>query len=323
MKKRNPRHGSMQFWPRVRSKRTTARIRSFTNGIDGMLGFAGYKVGMTHLMIVDNRGTTKTKGSEIFCPATIIECPPLKVLSVRFYKKNIYGMQADSQILADNLKGDIAKAIKLPKKSTGKKVDVKGFDDLTLVVYTQPKLTGIGKKKPEIFEIGIGGSKEEKIKYAQEKLGKEITVSDIFKEGEQIDIHTITKGKGFSGAVKRFGITLRSHKSEKSVRNPGSLGGWKSQGHVMYRIAHAGQHGCHQRTEYNKQIVKIGDDPKSIMQRGGFVRYGVVKNPYIIVRGSIPGSRKRLIKFTHGIRTNKLIPKEAPTIKYVSQESKQ
>lgn len=315
MKKQNPRHGSMQFWPRVKAKKSHARVSSWSGDNQSLLGFAGYKVGMTHLMLIDNRATTKTKGKEIFCPATIIECPPLKAASIRFYQNS----KALSQITAQKLDKEISSRIKIPKKN-----DFDGeYDHIRLVVYTQPKLTTIGKKKPEIFEVAIGGSKEEQLKYAKEKLGKDIHIEEIFKEGEQLDLHGVTTGRGFQGAVKRFGIGLTSHKSEKSRRNPGSLGGWKSQGHVMYRIAHAGQLGYHQRTEYNKWLLKLGKDSKEVEQKGGFLNYGLVKNPYIVLKGSVLGPKKRLIKFSHAIRPKKNIPDEAPAIKYISKESKQ
>ena len=44
------------------------------------------------------------------------------------------------------------------------------FDEITVVVHTNPDLTGIGKKKPEIFEVGLGGSKENKFNYVKENL---------------------------------------------------------------------------------------------------------------------------------------------------------
>ncbi len=313
----------MQFWPRVRAKRAHARVRTWPQVGQGISGFAGYKVGMTHLKITDNRSTSKTKGEDIFCPATIIECPPLKVAAIRFYKNSTYGSQPLSQILHSKLDKELAHNISLPKKEAKKIEDIKEYDDITLLVYTQPKKTGIGKKKPELFEIGIAGKLDEKLSYAQEKLGKEIGIEEVFKEGEQIDIHAVTTGKGFQGPVKRFGISLTSHKAEKARRNPGSLGGWKSQGHVMYRIAHAGQTGYHQRTEYNKHLLKIGTDSKEVEQKGGFLHYGIIKNSYIVVRGSVAGPKKRLIKFSHAVRPKKSIPKEAPAITYISQNSKQ
>ena len=90
----------------------------------------------------------------------------------------------------------------------------------------------------------------------------------------------------------------------------------------MWRTAHAGKMGYHLRTEYNKWIIRIGNKPEEINVKGGFVHYGVVKNPYILIKGSIGGAQKRLIRFTGAMRPKKNVP-EAPQINYVSVESKQ
>lgn len=316
---RRPRFGSLAYHPRKRAKRQIASIDSWAKIKEAkLLGFAGYKVGMFHLMITDNNPNSMTKGETISCPATIIECPPLKTASIRFYKKTIDGLKVVSDVLAENFDKELERKITMPK-SRKKIDDVKDFDDLTLVVYTQPKLSGIGKKKPELFEIAVGGEKEEKLNYAKNILGKEIKVEEVFKEGNQIDIHAITKGKGIQGPVKRFGIGLKSHKSEKGRRNPGSLGPWKGQVNIMWKIAHAGQTGYFQRTELNKWLLKIGNKGEEINPKGGFLRYGIIKNPYVIVKGSVAGPKKRLIRFNFAIRANKNIPKEAPIIKQVVQ----
>jgi len=341
-KTKSPRSGSLQFWPRKRAKKETARVRSWAKLQEAkLLGFAGYKVGMTHIFYTDNRAHSLTKGSDISCPVTVIECPPLKTISVKFYKKTTNALTLSDEILAEKLDKEFARKINLPKKIK-KKIDdmsetqgvsehaqessisdIKDYDDIRLLVVTQPKLTGIGKKKPELFEIAIGGNKEDKQKYAKEKLGKEIHIHEIFSEGQQIDIHGVTKGKGFQGAVKRFGIGLRSHKSEKTIRGPGSLGPWRGQGHVMWRVAHAGKMGYHLRTEYNKLVLKIGNKKEEINQKGGFIGYGMVKNPYILIKGSTIGPVKRLLRFNLAIRPNKKVPKEAPNISYISLTSKQ
>ena len=323
-KTRSPRRGSLQYWPRKRAKKETPRVRSWAKINEAkLLGFAGYKVGMTHIFYTDNRPHSLTKSSEISCPVTIIECPPLKAVSIKFYKKTNNVLKLVGEVLADKLDKELSRKIKIPKNVKKKIEDIKEYDDIRLLVQTQPKLTGIGKKKPELFEVAIGGTKEEKLNYAKEKLGKEIYVHEIFKEGQQIDVHGVTKGKGFQGAVKRFGIGLRSHKSEKTKRGPGSLGPWCGQGHVMWRVAHAGKMGYHLRTEYNKLILKIGDKKEEINQEGGFVGYGFVKNPYILVKGSTIGPVKRLLRFNFAIRPNKKIPEEAPAISYISLSSKQ
>jgi len=313
---RRPRFGSLAYHPRKRAKRAIARVRSWANIKDSkLLGFAGYKVGMTHLMITDNNPNSMTKGETISLPTTIIECPPLKAASIRFYKKTIDGLKVVSDVFAENLDKELERKITIPKKS--KKEEIKDFDDITLLIYTQPKLTGIGKKKPELFEVAIGGKKEEKLNYAKNILGKEINIKDIFEEGTQLDIHAITKGKGLQGPMKRFGIGRKRHKSEKGTRNPGSLGGWKGQVNIMWKIPHAGQMGYFQRTEYNKWLLKIEEKPENINPKGGFTRYGLIKNPYILIKGSIAGPKKRLIRFNVATRPHKNIPKEAPAIKQV------
>jgi len=319
---RSPRHGSMQFWPRKRAKRAYARVRAWPKSDKPVLGFAGYKVGMTTVIYTDNYKNSMSKGEEVAVPATIIECPPLKIASVRFYKKGIYGKKCVKEVFG-KVEKELGKKIVSPKKESKLDMNPRDYDDIRINVYTQPKLTGIGKKKPELFEMALSGTIEEKFAYAKENLGKDIMVTDVFNDGAQLDMHAITTGRGFQGPVKRFGIGLTSHKAEKARRNPGSLGGWKAQGHFMYRIAHAGQTGYHQRLDHNKWLMKISDNPEEVNPNGGFIRYGVVKNPYIIVKGSVPGPSKRLIRFNPTIRPSKKIPIDAPNIVYISRESKQ
>jgi len=321
---RTPRHGSMQFWPRKRAHRQYARIRSWVNStIAQPLGFAGYKVGMTTVVYEETFKKGKVKSMEKAIPVTIVECPPLKVASIRFYKKDSYGQKVVGEIFG---KTDKELARKINFKESKKKIEdfkAEELDEVRINVYTQPKLTGIGKKKPELFEIGLGGNVEEQLSYAKEHLGKEIDVASVFKEGEQVDIHAITTGRGFQGPVKRFGIGFTSHKAEKARRNPGSLGGWKAQGHFMYRIAHAGQMGYHTRTDYNKWLLKISDKPDEINPAGGFIKYGFVKNTYILLKGSVPGPSKRIIKFTKAMRENKKVSNKAPELTYISLISRQ
>ena len=317
---RKPRAGSMQFHPRARSKTSFPRVRNWVASKDAkLLGFAGYKVGMTHVLITDNRQHSMTKNQDIFYPVTVVECPPIKTHSIRFYKKTNYGKKIVSEILAENDDKELGRKL-LPSKK--KEKEATDFDYVRLVCHTQPKLTDIGKKIPDVFEIAIGGNKEQQLAFAKEKLGKEITVSDVFKEGQQVDIHAITTGKGTQGPMRRFGIALRHHKSEKSRRNPGSLGAWRGQGHIMWRVAHAGKMGYHLRTEYNKQVLKIGSKPEEINVKGGFIQYGNVKNTYVLLKGSVGGTQKRLIRFNEAMRAKKN-PVEAPQIAYTSLDSKQ
>jgi large subunit ribosomal protein L3 len=200
---RSPRHGSMQFWPRKLARRVYSRVKSWPIKKDaGLLGFSGYKAGMTYVIITDNRKASSTKGQQISIPVTVIECPPIKIASARFYKNTTNGPKVVSEVFAEKLDKELSKRIPYPKKSKKTIDDIKDFDDLKVNVYTQPKLTGIGKKRPEFYEMGLGGSKEDKIKFVKENIGKEVRIKDVVKEGEQIDFHCVTKGKGYQGPVK-------------------------------------------------------------------------------------------------------------------------
>lgn len=318
---RSPRQGSMQFWPRSRASDIVARVRTWPEVKDAkLLGFAGYKVGMTHIFIKDNVATSMTKGEEISVPVTVLECPPIKVAGVMVYRKDAYGSHCVGQILSDKLDKEVSRRLP-PVKKAQKPFEAKNISDVRVLVYTQPKSTGIGKKTPEVFELGVGGSKpEDRFAFAQGLLGKEVKISDVFSGGMFVDSLSVTKGKGLQGPVKRFHIALRSHKSEKTKRGPGSLGPW--HGFRGWRTPHQGQMGFQQRLEHNKQIVLIGDDVSKINPAGGFMRYGVVKNQYLLVKGSLGGAVKRLVKLTVPRRAVPKV-KEAPQVTYVSLASKQ
>ncbi len=194
------------------------------------------------------------------------------------------------------------------------------YDYLRLVVYSQPKLTCLGKKKPDMIEVNVGGSKEEALAKAQELLDKEIRITDFIKENALVDVHGVTKGQGFSGVVKKFGVKTLQHKAEKTKRGIGTMGAWTTK-KVQYTVAQPGKFGYHLRTEYNKKCLKISDNPEEINPKGGFVRVGEVKNDYLLIEGSVVGSRKRPITLTLPVRPRKKNIKK--DITYVSLESRQ
>jgi len=309
VKKLSPRHGSLQFWPRKRSKGSLARVRNWTTIKDTKpLGFMGYKVGMVHITGVEEDGKKTINYS---FPATVIECPPLKILSARFYNKK----QLKTEILSQKIDPEVKKTLTLPDKYSKSFDDVKvDFDEIRLMAYTQPKLTTIGKKKPEIFELPIGGNKDDQLAWLKENINKEISIKDIFEENTMLDTHAITIGKGFQGVIKRFGVRLKAKKSEKGQRAVGARsGGWKAHAHMMWRVPQPGKMGHHTRTEYNKVVYKINDNLEEINPVSGYRGYGIVKNTYILLKGSVSGPSKRAIKMSFPRRPNKSLIK--PKIK--------
>ncbi|MDD3083914.1 MAG: 50S ribosomal protein L3, partial [Candidatus ainarchaeum sp.] len=226
------------------------------------------------------------------------------------------GYNVLSDVLSEKFNKDLERKIsnfkkKISKKDVKKekKYNIEDFEKrleeiefFTLIVNTQPKTIKL-KKKPDLVEINIGGNKEEQLKYAKEVLGKEINIEDVFKEGDFLDIKAVTKGKGFQGVIKRFGIKQQRTKAKKR-RIVGSISPWNPST-VMFTVARAGQMGYHNRTEYNKKILKISNNEKEINGSSGYSGYGNVKGKFAIIAGSIPGTSKRCIAIRKSQRPEK------------------
>lgn len=296
--KRSPRKGSLQFWPRKRAAKFLPRVN--WNVIDSgknLKGFICYKAGMISAYLKDNTPNSMTKGKKISIPATILECPPMKIFSIRFYSKG----KVIGDVLSEGLDKELKRKIKLPKKIGKKLDDFKEYDNVSVICYSQVKKTNI-KKTPDLSEIGLAGNVEDKINFIKENLGKEISVLNILEKGQLVDLRGLTKGQGIQGPVKRFGIKLKFHKSEKGRRRPGSLGPWHPA-RVIFRVPMAGQLGTFTRVVYNNKIIDAGkaEDKKFT----NIKNFGNIKTDYIIVKGSVQGPAKRQLLITAPLRKSK------------------
>jgi len=141
----------------------------------------------------------------------------------------------------------------------------------------------------------------------RENLNKEIHVSNVFENGQIIDLRGLTKGKGFQGPVKRFGIHLRFHKSEKGVRKVGSIGPWHPA-RVTFRVPMAGQLGMFTRVHYNQKLISLEKSSEKPIKN--IKNYGDIKTDYAIVAGSVQGPAKRGILMTSPLRITKMQKKK-------------
>ncbi|HUX98724.1 MAG TPA: 50S ribosomal protein L3 [Candidatus Deferrimicrobium sp.] len=327
-----PRHGSLAYHPRKRAASFTGRWRSWGNisyNSPTILGFAAYKAGMTHVVLIDDKQNSPFYGHEVIRAATVLDTPPIIICAIRAYKSTTNGLKVLGEVWAGELSEDLRRRFPTPKEYSMDKVlleleaRIKDAIELRLILHTQPRLSSLSKKKPDIFESKIvGGTIPEQWKYAKELLGNEMKINDFIKDGSFIDVSAVTKGKGFQGPMKKFGIKKLPRKSRKTVRGVGSIGPWKPP-HTTWMIARSGQMGFHQRVEYNKRILKVGIDPKEINPAGGFLNYGLISSDFLLIQGSIPGTRKRMIRIRKAIRPPKTISETAPDLVYVSTTSKQ
>jgi large subunit ribosomal protein L3 len=307
-----PRRGSMAFYPRVRARSLESRIRSWADPKlekSSLLGFAGYKVTNLNVLSVDDREKTPNFGKNVMNSSTLIATPPLKIIGVRAYTETTYGRNAVFDAFAKDSDKFLSKRAPFKFKE-GKLEEINSHIDkikhVVAVVSSYPNSASLSQKKPFVWEIPIGGKDtKSKIDYVVNNFGKQVNIKDVFEAGQFIDISAITRGKGVEGPITRFGVKRKQHKSRKSVRALGTLGPI-SPAVVTYTVPRQGQRGFHQRTEYNKRILIISNSDKDsdfkINPKGGFEHYGLVKNDYIIVKGSVAGVPKRLIKMRFPIR---------------------
>ena len=328
-KPHHPRRGSLGYSPRKRVKREVPRIKSWASEDKvRMQGFSGYKAGTTHVFVVDERPHSHTKGEEIVETATVIEVPSMRVCGIRAYGETSYGARALMEVWEEEPNKDLARAFPYPKKKGMKKglaameKALEKVKEIRLIVHTLPRKSALPKKKPEVMEYLVGGSVEEAFTYAKEHLGKDIRFSDIFEEGEIVDTVSVTKGKGFQSPVKRWGVKLQPRKTRGVRRKAGNLGPWHPSA-TMWRVPQCGQMGYHQRTEYNKRVLGIGEDGTKITPKGGFLRYGEIKGDYVIISGSTPGPQKRLIRLRPAISPPTKYQQTKPEVTYLSTRSKQ
>ncbi len=324
-RKSAPKHGSLAYLPRGRAKSPIGKI-NYWPPIEAdsptLLGFSGYKVGMSYIYTISDKTGSPIFGQEVFTPITYIETPPMVVCGFRAYLLTLNGLKSFSEVWAKKFPKEIQRISPFLKNvdlKTSLNIIENSLDQISefrALLATIPLLSNVSQKKPDVFEVKVdGGTVKDQLNYLKDLLGKKVELSEIFKEGQFVDVVAVTKGKGIQGPVKRWGVKKLHHKSNKKVRGVGTLGAWRPH-YVMYTVPRAGQMGFHQRTERNKRILKIGNDGEAVTPRGGFPHYGVIRKDYLILKGSIPGSTRRLLKFRYAshppLQSQEIAPKIIP-----------
>jgi len=176
-----------------------------------------------------------------------------------------------------------------------------------VIAHTQILKVKLRQKKAHIMEIQInGGSVADKVDFGFSLFEKQVPVDSVFSHSEMIDTIGVTRGKGTQGVVKRWGITRLPRKTHRGLRKVACIGAWHPA-RVQYSVARVGQLGYYHRTEMNKKIYMVGKatknsaqtefdlTEKSINPMGGFPHYGMVNEDFLMIKGCVVGSKKRVI----------------------------
>ena len=310
-KRSQPRRGSLAYSPRGRAKSMEARIRGWpqvNSDEPRLLAHAGYKAGCVQLVSIDDREHTPSHGKQLVTLGTVIATPPITIVGIRGYSSDPNGRHAEFDSFAKDLPKNVQNILKIKTEGTSiteAEKRLNKINEIFAIVTTTPLDVNLEMKKPYIFEVKIeGGDISKQFAFTKDLLGKSVKVDEVFESGTYVDTAAITKGKGWQGVIYRWGAKRKQHKSRKTVREIGSLGPISPQ-NVMYTVPRAGQTGFHQRIEYDKRIMIMSNTEKEefkINPDGGFKHFGNVNGDFIVVKGSVPGTYRRLIKLRKQIR---------------------
>ena len=221
----------------------------------------GTKVGMTQVFGEDG----------VLVPVTVVQAGPCVVTQVKTVENDGYDAV---QV------GFVDKKEKIISKDASGKKDIRNRH-------------GVNKAEKGHFDkAGVSGKRyvrEFKLENVQDyNLADEIKV-DIFAAGDKIDATAITKGKGFQGAIKRFGQHRgpMTHGS-KFHRHQGSNGACSSPSRVFKGKGMPGQMGHVKATVQNLEIVRVD-----------------AENNLLLIKGAIPGPKKSIVTIKESVKAAK------------------
>jgi len=296
-----------------------------------LTAFMGFKAGMTHIVREVNRAGVKLHKKETVEAVTIVETPPITVVGIVGYVATPRGLRSLTTVWAEHLSEEVKRRFYKSWFKSKKKAFTKYSKNLTtaegkkeraaelqriakycnvvrVIAHTQVKKLNLRQKKAHVMEIQVnGGDSAAKVKYAEELLEQSVNVDHVFANNEMIDILGVTKGKGYTGVIARWGVTRLPRKTHRGLRKVACIGSWHPA-RVQRSVARAGQDGYFHRTEINKKIYRIGKagdakscsteqdlTEKAITPMGGFPHYGIVKNDWLMIKGATVGTKKRVL----------------------------
>lgn len=215
-----------------------------------MKGLLGIKLGMAQ--IFDDEGNVS--------PVTVIQAGPCYVTQLKMSETDGYNAV---QIGFDE--------VKERRLTNGERGHLGLLSDSSKKGRARKKNSGI----PAVRHLREFRTKN----VADFKVGQKITV-DEFESGDRVDVSGKTKGRGFTGVVKRYGFGggVKTHGQSDRWRAPGSIGATSGTAHVFKGKKMPGRSGGRRFTSQNLEVVQIDAEQN-----------------LLAVKGSVPGSKGSLV----------------------------
>src|SRR6056297_3227327 len=143
-----PRKGSLGYGPRSRAAGEVPRFNTWPDddGQPGLQGFAGYKAGMTHVVMVNDEPNSPREGMEETVPVTIVETPPMRAVALRAYEDTPYGKKPLTEVWTDEFHEELDRTLDLPddhdagaaEAELREALDAGKIADVRVVTHTVP-----------------------------------------------------------------------------------------------------------------------------------------------------------------------------------------
>ncbi|MBX3208481.1 MAG: 50S ribosomal protein L3 [Labilithrix sp.] len=122
---------------------------------------------------------------------------------------------------------------------------------------------------------------------AKFEIGGAVNLADIFQPGQIVDTQGITRGRGFTGVVRRWGFAgfVQTHGTHEYRRHGGSIGTNMTPGRTLPNLKMPGQYGSETVSILNLRVARVDAEKNLLMIEGG-----------------IPGPRNAVVSVRHGVK---------------------
>jgi large subunit ribosomal protein L3 len=230
------------------------------------LGILGQKLGMTQLFNAD--GNVRR--------VTVVEAGPCVVVRKRTVERDGY--------VALQLSFGQRRAKNTSKPLQGY-FEKGGIPAVTSTLVKNGVTREVKKYPRHLKELRV--SAEDAARF---EVGQVISVADVLKEGQFVDVCGTSKGRGFSGVIRRhhFAGMVSTHGTHEYFRHGGSIGTNMTPGRTLPGLKMPGQHGNRRRTEQNLVVARI-----------------VPEQNLVLLEGSVPGSRGGVVTVRGAVKNGK------------------
>jgi large subunit ribosomal protein L3 len=178
--------------------------------------------------------------------------------------------------------------------------DRDGYDALVVGLGELPERR---TKKPQAGYFKKAGQTPKKVvrelrgtaeQVAAYEIGQKIPVDQVFEAGQYVDAQGTSRGRGFSGVVRRWGMagSVSSHGTHEYFRHGGSIGTNMTPGRTLPGLKMPGQYGNKTITTHNLQVAKV-----------------IAEEDLVLIRGAVPGPAGSLVTIRGAVKKNGGKPK--------------